>query len=163
MSRGVRIEAAGAAACGLLAELHGRCFAEAWGRDAFTRLLAMPGAFGLVATASAKAPTPVGLLLARIAADEAELLTVCVDADRRGRGVGSALLQAALDHAAAAGARRVYLEVEESNGPALALYRRAGFEVAGRRAGYYADRAGARRDALVLCRTIGEREPDCRL
>lgn len=163
MSRGVRIEAAGAAAGELLAELHGRCFTDAWDRDAVAGLLATPGVFALIATTFGPAPAPVGFLLARVAADEAELLTVGVIADRRCRGVGSALLRAALDHVAAAGARRVYLEVEETNQPALALYRRVGFEAAGRRPGYYADRCGARRDALVLRRTIGARKPGSRV
>src|SRR5262249_8508137 len=50
-----------------------------------------------------------------------------VEPAARGRGLGSALLRAACDAAAAAGARAVDLEVERSHERAAALYRREGF------------------------------------
>lgn len=46
----------------------------------------------------------------------------------RGRGIGPALLQAALDKARAAGMTRIELDVREDNLPAIALYERFGFE-----------------------------------
>ena len=45
----------------------------------------------------------------------------------RGRGVGAALVQAAIERAEARGCRRIELDVSESNAPALALYERFGF------------------------------------
>jgi ribosomal protein S18 acetylase RimI-like enzyme len=47
---------------------------------------------------------------------------------QRGRGLGRALLRATLDASREAGIRRVELEVYGSNGPAIALYERHGFE-----------------------------------
>lgn len=51
----------------------------------------------------------------------------------RGRGLGRKLLEATIDAALAAGLTRVDLEVYDSNGPAIALYERAGFRHEGRK------------------------------
>jgi len=53
---------------------------------------------------------------------------VYVVPDRRGRGVGMALLAGAARHAVDRGAPFIELTVREDNDPALRLYRRAGFE-----------------------------------
>lgn len=47
--------------------------------------------------------------------------------DRRGQGIGSRLLEAALERARAGGARRVFLETEEANAGARRFYLRHGF------------------------------------
>ena len=101
-------------------------------------LLAMPGCFAL---AEAE-----GLVLARVAADEAELLTIGVLPQARRRGVGLALLRAAAGEAARLGAIRLFLEVATRNAPARALYAQAGLVEVGRRRRYYPDGD----DALVL-------------
>src|SRR6204780_3077030 len=80
-----------------------------------------------------------GMILARVAADEAEILTIAVDPGRRGRGLGSALLRAAMARAAALGAGAMFLEVAVSNAAARALYARHGFAEAGLRRQYYSD------------------------
>jgi ribosomal-protein-alanine N-acetyltransferase len=95
-----------------------------------------------------------GLVLMRAIAGEAEVLTLAVHPAHRRHGLGRAVLQAGLDLAAAAAAEAVFLEVAADNAAALALYRVAGFEAVGRRAGYYARAAGAGMDALVLRRTL---------
>jgi ribosomal-protein-alanine N-acetyltransferase len=128
-----------------LAALHAAAFppAQAWGRDTFALLLAMPGAFGLWREGA-------GLVLARMAADEAEILTVAVAPDARRRGHGAALLRGAMAVARARGAGAMFLEAAAGNAPALALYAREGFVEAGRRRRYYSDGA----DALVLRRDL---------
>ncbi len=127
----------------VLAALHGECFPSggAWDEAAMTALLAMPGCFAATAPAG-------GLALARVAADDAELLTLGVLPRARRRGVGGLLLRELVDEAAARGARSLFLEVSVANGPALALYRAAGFAEVGRRRRYYPDGT----DALVLAR-----------
>jgi len=61
-------------------------------------------------------------------------LGISVDADWRGRGVGKALMQAAVDWARGTGVlRRLQLDVFCRNEPAIALYGKFGFEVEGRR------------------------------
>lgn len=65
---------------------------------------------------------------------EAEIHALAVDPAYQRRGIGRALLRAALDHAAGA---TVFLEVRTDNEPAIQLYRSEGFEVIGIRRGYY--------------------------
>lgn len=129
-----------------LAPLHEAAFppGERWDADALAQQLALPGVYGLAALRGDGAPA--GFILARVAADEAEVLTLAVVPAVQGQGIGGLLLRAALDHAAAAGAGAMFLEVSPENAAALALYARAGFAAVGRRRGYYPDGG----DALVL-------------
>ena len=85
-------------------------------------------------------------MLARVAADEAEILTLAVAPEVRRSGIGRTMLAAATEAAAAAGARIVLLEVSVTNIAAKALYTSFGFTEAGRRPQYYSDHS----DALVL-------------
>lgn len=137
------------------AELHGHAFAHAWSGDEFTSLLSQPGVFGYVArrTASPSAP-PAGIVLARLAADEAEILTIVVDRAARGKGVGRMLMDQVLQRLHSERAQSLFLEVEEGNRAALSLYRRLRFEEVGRRPAYYAGANGERTSALVLKRTL---------
>ncbi len=130
----------GPAAAGLLAALHAGCFREGarWDEAAMAALLGMPGCFAVADLD--------GLALARVAADEAELLTLGVLPQARRRGAGSALLRAASGEAVRLGATRLFLEVAEGNAPARALYAQAGLVEVGRRRRYYPDGD----DALVL-------------
>ena len=93
----------------------------------------------------------VGYAGIAIAAGEAEVMTIAVRASHQGRGLGRALLQALLDAADAANARRVMLEVETGNVAAIALYERNGFVRTGVRPNYYA--LGV--DALLMERRHG--------
>lgn len=79
-------------------------------------------------------------------------LGVSVDPDRRRLGIGRALIDAALQAAAMAGARRVQLAVLAGNDAALALFRAAGFREEGRLAGA-ALVDGAARDVIAMART----------
>ncbi|MET8562698.1 GNAT family N-acetyltransferase [Streptomyces flaveolus] len=67
----------------------------------------------------------------------------------RGRGVGEALISAAVDHAAGHGARSVSLTVAENNRPALGLYHRMGFHRTGERSPRLRD-PGKMRERLLL-------------
>jgi len=109
-------------------------FPEPWSAAAFTELLAMPGTAGCLALDDGHAH---GLILWRVAADEAEILTLCVPPELRRRGAGRFLLENASKAVEQAGARRLCLEVAVDNREALALYRSLGFENKGLRPGYY--------------------------
>jgi ribosomal-protein-alanine N-acetyltransferase len=110
--------------------------------------LSMPGVFAFVAE-------PGGVIMARVAADEAEILTLAVAPDVRRAGIGRALVDVAAAHAFSLGATRFFLEVSMTNQAAQALYRAAGFVQVGRRARYYPDGS----DALVLSRGL-RADPD---
>src|SRR5262249_7840127 len=95
-----------------------------------------------------------GFLLSRIAAGEAEILSVAVATAWRGRGLARALLNLHLRRLAGLGATAGFLEVDEDNEPARRLSRRAGFREVGRRPGYYQKDSGAPATALVLRRDL---------
>lgn len=98
---------------------------------------------------------PCGFVMSRIAADEAEILSIVIAGQMRRSGLGQTLLSAHLAQLAARGVGRLFLEVEEGNAPAIGLYRRLGFESVGRREGYYAKPDGTRLAALVMRRDLG--------
>ncbi len=125
-----------------LAALHAQCFAEVWSEDSIAALLATPGTFAV--------GTQAGFILMRVAGDESEVLTLCVTPAARRRGMASALVLEAAKHALKLGAERVFLEVNATNLPAIALYKRLGFAEVGRRKAYYTRADGQRDDALVL-------------
>jgi ribosomal-protein-alanine acetyltransferase len=81
----------------------------------------------------------VGFLIGRSAADEFEILNMAVSRAHRRSGIGSNLLECALEFSRTSGSARASLEVRASNAPALALYARHGFAECGRRARYYRD------------------------
>ena len=137
----IRLEPAGPLHAEALALVHAQAFpdGERWGPQAMALQLGLPGAFGWVAPEG-------GFVLARVAADEAEVLTLAVLPEQRRHGLGRALLDQAMRTAGEQGARAMFLEVAEANRAARALYDGAGFLEVGRRRRYY--RGGG--DALVL-------------
>lgn len=130
-----------------MAGAHARGFDSPWVAAAFAGLMDDPGVFGLVVE---EGPAIAGLILVRSVADEAEILTICVDPAFRRQGLGAALIDVAISLAAQAGAERMFLEVADDNDAALAAYAQAGFTKAGRRPGYYARPGGRAVDALIL-------------
>ena len=135
----------------LASALHRAAFAalgeRGWTRQEMAELLASPGVTGVILLSP---PREIGFALCRVAADEAELLTIAVDAGHRRRGAGRALLDAVIDRAATAGAARLFLEVAADNPAACSLYKQKLFRTVGRRKGYYQRKAGAAADALIM-------------
>ena len=132
-----------------IAGLHAACFDAPWSAPTLRRILAMPGAFGLAARA-APGGAIVGFALARIGADECELLSLGVAPGQRRKGVGASLLDATMACAAARSARALFLEVAETNRAALRLYRGRGFVPVGRRPDYYEPARGPREAAVTM-------------
>lgn len=148
----IQIAPAGPAHAPVLAELHRRCFHSAgWSPTEMLAMIEAFGAFGLLAVLEDE---PVGLALARVAADEGEVLALGVPAERRRRGIGRALLSALADRCAEHGASRLFLEVACDNAAAQALYASHGFVIVGRRPGYYVQAAGGAVDGLVLAKAV---------
>lgn len=82
-------------------------------------------------------------------AGEAEIRTIAVAAERRGRGFGALLLETLLREAARRGCDEAFLEVRVDNKPAQRLYERYGFAGVGIRRGYYQP---ANVDAVIMRR-----------
>ena len=127
--------------------LHKTSFQRGWGEDEIHRLLIDTA---VVAHRAMIGNTLIGFILSRMAAGEAEILSIAIAPARRGRGFARPLLELHLRRLAGLGIRRVFLEVDEHNAPARALYQRAGFHEVGQRQGYYS--GGAR--ALILRRDL---------
>jgi len=92
----------------------------------------------------------VGFAVLSAVADIADLHRVAVASDRRGHGIGAALVEAVAAEARRRGCERMLLEVEATNGSAIALYERLGFVEIARRDAYY----GPGRNALVMQRRL---------
>jgi ribosomal-protein-alanine N-acetyltransferase len=146
----IAVEAATAETASALAALHAAAFDQPWSGADIESLLRSPGVFAL---SGALAGEPAGFILCRVAADEAEVLTLAVKPAIRRRGVAGALLDQATVVALAAGARALFLEVATDNPGAVALYRGRGFDQVGWRAGYFS-RAGGAVAALIMRRDL---------
>ncbi len=131
-----------------IAALHAISFRRGWGEDEVLRLLLERNVITQRIAAGGKL---IGFIMSRLAAGEAEILSIAVAPAWRGRGLSRQLLDLHLRRLAGLGVRAVYLEVGEHNATACRLYRRAGFTEVGRRQGYYEDSA----TALVLRRDFG--------
>jgi RimJ/RimL family protein N-acetyltransferase len=73
-----------------------------------------------------------------------------VDRHWRGRGVGSALLQATVDWARDQGLHKLCLEVFADNTTAIALYRKCGFVEEGHRGKHYRRANGELWDSIIM-------------
>lgn len=124
--------AASSAHAEALAAIHATAFppAEQWNADSIAILVAQPGAFGFIHADGA-------MVLARVAADEGEILTLATAPALRRQGHARELLLAAQARAAGAGARSIFLEVSEANEPAKGLYDSLGYRQVGLRPFYY--------------------------
>ncbi len=141
----------GLEATAALAEVHAAAFDKPWSAKDLAALMESPGVGAVAAGSDAGFD---GFVLVRSVAGEAEVLTLAVRPDARRAGIGLALTEAGAGIAAATGAEVLWLEVAADNDAAISLYRRAGFEAAGRRAGYYQRAAGPAVDAIVLRRVL---------
>ncbi len=101
-------------------------------------LLAKPGWLARLLKIEPKAPI-VGYGGFWIILDEAHISTIASDDQWRGRGIGELMLLAMIERGIELGAGEVTLEVRVTNRVAQNLYRKYGFEVVGRRPGYYRD------------------------
>jgi ribosomal-protein-alanine N-acetyltransferase len=86
-------------------------------------------------------------------ADEAQILSLCIDPDMQGLGLGRGLLQRLLNEARSNHVDSVFLEVRASNRAARSLYESSGFNEIGVRRGYYPAENG-REDAIILATAL---------
>jgi ribosomal-protein-alanine N-acetyltransferase len=133
-----------------LAALHAASFHRGWSDGEFEHLLAERNVFTHRAVLGGKL---IGFVMSRLAAGEAEILSIAVSSAEQGRGLARRLLDLHLRRLAGVGCRTVFLEVDENNDAARRLYRRAGFREVGRRDRYY-QHGPHETAALVLRRDI---------
>ena len=145
------VEIAGPRDAAHLAAIHGASFHRGWGEGEFEAMMAEHNTLVQRLRLGSKV---IGFAVSRMAADEAEILSIAVAAAHRGRGLSRDLLSTHLGHLAGRGIRTVFLEVEENNHPARKLYDRAGFTVVGRRERYYREPGGRELNAIVMRRDL---------
>lgn len=123
-------------------------FPQPWPYRAFERYLGEPGF--LVAEAGGVVGYVVADCMPNHGRPLGHVKDIAVAPDYRGRGVGAALLERAIETLRERRARSVKLEVRASNDSALGLYHRFGFVHRRTSPGYYADGE----NALVLVRDM---------
>ena len=138
-----------------ISALHREDFVRPWTDGEFASLLEQDTVFGYAARETGQgAKPPVGFVLARLAAGEGEILTVAVARAHRRQGLGWQLMDAVLRELHAQRAEALFLEVDETNAAAIALYRRLGFRQVGQRPNYYRSTEHGPTGALVMRRDL---------
>ncbi|MDW3116142.1 ribosomal protein S18-alanine N-acetyltransferase, partial [Vibrio sp. 1727] len=93
----------------------------------------------------------VGYFYAQNIVGEVTLLNIAVAPALQGKGYGQKLLDAFLNHCEQAKADSAWLEVRESNHPAIHIYEQAGFNEVDRRYDYYPAKTGnGKEDAIIM-------------
>lgn len=116
-----------------------------WSEKVMQRYLLKPGSVWILEDGD----THLGHAVVSLVAGEAELLMMTVAPEHQRRGHGRALLERVMDQLRSRSAECMFLEVRESNAPAIALYEGLGFGENGRRRDYYPASRGKREDALL--------------
>lgn len=115
-------------------EIEKAAFSPAWMEGSLLSQLENEFAYFTVAVEDGRI---LGFCILHIGVDEGEIFQIAVDEQARRRGVGDLLLGDALRYAKDNGMVSIFLEVRRSNAPAIGLYKKYGFTVAGYRKKYY--------------------------
>ena len=142
----IEIRRATLADCEVITEIHQKSFADGWSLAEFKKFLSQDNVRAYVAG-------EVGFLLIRIAADEAEIITIATLPEFRRQSIAKELLLTASKELVRQNITTLYLEVNENNQPAIALYDSLGFEQTAIRKNYYKT-LGGRENALLFRRKL---------
>ncbi|CAH1678713.1 Ribosomal-protein-S18p-alanine acetyltransferase [Hyphomicrobiales bacterium] len=135
-----------------MAALHAEAFARPWSAADLEAMTIDPMIVG-DGLFLGRDRQPSGFALSRAVLDEAEILTVVIARRHHGKGFGKTLLAAHLGRVMARGVTDIFLEVEEGNRPAIALYEAFDFLHTGRRESYYVKTDGRRVAAQLMRRS----------
>lgn len=127
-----------------IAELEKICFSDPWSVNSVESELNNPLSLWLVAMDGEKL---VGYIGSQTVLGEGDMMNLAVSPEYRRQGVGEGLVSALVAALSEKGATRLALEVRATNDPAIALYEKLGFLVAGRRPNYYRN---PKEDALIM-------------
>ncbi len=112
-----------------LSNLHKKCFPKKpWSADDF-RDLKQSGCEIIM--------SENGFIVYRIAVDEAEVITIGVNPEKRRLGIASAMIGIIEKNLKNQGVKKIFLEVASNNIPAQKLYENCGFKTVGLRPKYY--------------------------
>ena len=133
-----------------IAELEKLCFSDPWSEASVASELENPLSVWFVAMEDGVLAGYVG---SQSVLDSADMMNIAVHPDYRRKGVARQLIDALTEKLAANGIRSLMLEVRASNAPAISLYEKLGFALAGRRPNYYRN---PREDALILRKELAQ-------
>ena len=94
----------------------------------------------------------VGFCILQPVLDEANLLLMAVHPSQQGKGVGYKLLEASID-LLKNDPIQIFLEVRESNDPAIRLYEKSGFHQIDKRKNYYPNLDGSKEHAIIMVKS----------
>ena len=117
-----------------MVELEKICFSMPWSAEMIRRELNDPSCLYLAAVEGGALAGYIGV---QTVLDEGYINNVAVRPEYRRRGVASALISLLMELGRENGLAFLTLEVRESNGAAIALYKKLGFSPVGRRKNYY--------------------------
>lgn len=129
-------------------EIEVSAMSHPWTYDNYVEAFNEKNAIFVVAEDDGSAPASVvGFVLLYIGADQGDIPDVVVEKSYRNRHVASDMLEFLYQQAVNRGVQEIFLEVRQSNNPAIALYRHQGFEPIGERKHFYQD---PDEDAIVM-------------
>jgi ribosomal-protein-alanine N-acetyltransferase len=148
----VFVDEVGSSDADTLVDIHAEAFVRAWSADDFVSLINNENVFALgVRRESVFGMRRLnGFVIVRIAADEAEILTIAVRRASRGKGHGRLLMEEAMRRLYRERVAACFLEVDRGNDAAIGLYHSLGFEDVGVRKGYYRAGVDPEGSALVM-------------
>ena len=117
-----------------IANMHADCFIDAWSLDMLKGSFNGNGFYGALIEKDSEIVCTICYL---ITFDEAELLSVVTKQSERGKGHADRLMAFAETDLKEKGVNNVFLEVRESNVPAISLYKKFGFDEISKRKNYY--------------------------
>lgn len=127
-----------------IAELETECFSDPWSINSISSELDNPLSLWLVAESFGEV---VGYIGSQAVLDEADMMNLAVAPMYRRQGIAESLIIELCEKLLDACVTTLSLEVRESNAPAIALYEKLGFTLAGVRPNYYFH---PRENALIL-------------
>lgn len=134
-----------------MSALHGQHFPRGWNEEEVRELAGQRAGYAFVAEQDGQ---PAGYILLRELVDEAEIITLVVRETSKRQGMALALLNFSRATLSAKGIKTLFLEVADDNTAARALYEKSGFQLIGRRKGYYLRLGSTRADALLMHLTL---------
>ncbi|MCR4616395.1 MAG: ribosomal protein S18-alanine N-acetyltransferase [Clostridiales bacterium] len=131
-----------------IARLENECFSTPWSKQALTDELENPNANFLTAFDGEKL---VGYLGLYDISGECYITNIAVFPEFRRMGVADMLLSRGESEAVKRGCIFISLEVRQSNSPAIDLYKKHGYEIAGVRKNFYSRPA---EDAYIMTKIL---------
>ncbi len=127
-----------------VAEMERQCFSDPWSEKSVASELDNPLSLWLVAETEGEVAGYVG---SQTVLDSADMMNLAVSPNFRRQGIAERLVNGLMEALGEKGVKSLLLEVRISNEPAKRLYQKLGFEIVGKRPGYYEK---PREDALIL-------------